>query len=831
MSRKTFRTALIALGVLLFLTGCSPFVDRDQTALVPEAAVLLEPGHPVGQTFVARHGGLSGVEFWLEPQPGSQGVLRLHLRSDPQSTPDLAVAALPLAQVTSPGFYRFGFPPDNRSHGVYYYAFLELDGEGAVRVGAASGEAYLDGAAYRDHQPLDAQLAFRTIYDPVGMALEVGQAALEGMGLLTVAALLYLVPGYALLAWLWRGEPLPWPARMGLAAGLSLALYPLLLLWTDVVGLHLGPLYAWLPVAGGLIALIWRYRRWRPWQGWEALRQWARSEDLWPDLAFIIILALVFGVRLLVVRTLDAPMWGDSYQHTMMAQLLVDNGGLFDSWEPYAPYHSLTVQFGFPAAVAVFSWVTGWESPKATLIVGQILNGLAVLTLYPLVLRIARGNRWAGVGATLVAGMFSPVPAFYVNWGRYAQLAGQVVLPVSLWLLWEILKADSPTSGGRFRFGMLGLAGFTVAGMALSYYRMPFYYGAFILALLIVKGLSTWHLRARQGLHMMASLVAVAFTALALVLPWGMRLRGGNLASAVEMGMATRPLAERVLADYQVWRELPNYIPIPLLAGAAAGFVWSMLRKQRTVILVVLWTIVLVSLKMGSLIRIPGANMLQNFAVIIAMYIPVGLLTGWLIGEIARLIGKERRVVGPLLCSLSLIGVGVAGFPNQQRIVQPSTFALVNRPDIRAMAWIRQNTPADARFLVEGFRIYEGRSVVGADAGWWIPLLAGRMNTMPPQYALLNETPADPGYSQRVVDLVAELEQHSPGSPEGLQRLCEEGITHVYVGQGQGNIGAGAVQLFSPDDLAVSPALRLVYREDRVWIFALNPSACQETRR
>jgi len=203
---------LLVLGALVLLTGCSDFVDRDQTALAPERAVILEPGHTVGQTFVARHGGLSGVEFWLEVQPGSAGVLRLHLRPEPQSPTDLALAELPLEAIASPGFYCFSFPPDNRSHSAYRYAFLELDGTGAVRLGAASGDAYIDGAAYHDHEPLDAQLTFRLTYNPWGMALELGQAALEGMGLLVVAALLYLVPGYALLAWM---GPRPSPAACG----------------------------------------------------------------------------------------------------------------------------------------------------------------------------------------------------------------------------------------------------------------------------------------------------------------------------------------------------------------------------------------------------------------------------------------------------------------------------------------------------------------------------------------------------------------------------------------------------------------------------------------
>ena len=47
---------IIALSTLLLLTGCSDFVDHDQESVVPEAAIVLEPGHTVGQTFVARHG-------------------------------------------------------------------------------------------------------------------------------------------------------------------------------------------------------------------------------------------------------------------------------------------------------------------------------------------------------------------------------------------------------------------------------------------------------------------------------------------------------------------------------------------------------------------------------------------------------------------------------------------------------------------------------------------------------------------------------------------------------------------------------------------------------
>ena len=158
----------------------------------------------------------------------------------------------------------------------------------------------------------------------------------------------------------------------------------------------------------------------------------------------------------------------------------------------------------------------------------------------------------------------------------------------------------------------------------------------------------------------------------------------------------------------------------------------------------------------------------------IALYIPTGLLCGWLISEVAgRLMGRWSRVGPPLVAGL-LLGLALWGAKGQLGIVSPQ-YVMVTRPDRQAMTWIREHTPAQAKFLVEGFRIYDGRSAVGADAGWWIPLLAERANTLPPQYALLNEAPIMPNYTQQVVDLVEVLEHNEPASAAGLRRFARWG--------------------------------------------------------
>src|SRR5262249_23622661 len=101
--------------------------------------------------------------------------------------------------------------------------------------------------------------------------------------------------------------------------------------------------------------------------------------------------------------------------------------------------------------------------------------------------------------------------------------------------------------------------------------------------------------------------------------------------------------------------------------------------------------------------------------------------------------------------------------------------------------------------------------------------------TMPPQYALLNEAPSPSDYTRRVVDLVAGLEQAPPSAQPNVRLLCDWGITHVYVGQGQGRVGLAAAQLFTPQQFSESPLFSLVYRQDQVSIFALSAHACDTT--
>ncbi len=794
--------------VLLLSAGCSDFVDATQPDTSSGPSGPVTNTQTIGQTFVARHGGLSGIQVWMTLQglPGD-GTAVLHLRDDPASPQDLTSASVPLSELTQPGYHIFAFSPLSKSNGRSLYFVIEAhnlpDGV-ALMVGRGRGEAYLDGAMYRDGEPRDQQVTFQLRYNPSYILLDLARWMVTSFGIGLAATLLFVLPGWALWVWLAPKEHLSWAAQLGIAVGLSLAVYPLLFLWTDLVGLHLGPLYAGLPVAAGLAALIWRYRAWRPQKGWKALQQWVHSEALWPDMALLAVLSLVFGVRLLLVRALDAPLWGDSYHHTMIAQLLVDHGGLFNSWEPYAPLQSLTYHFGFHSAVAAFHWLTGFDTIQAIIWVGQIINGLAVLALYPLALQVS-GSRWAGVGAVLLAGLFSPMPMYYVNWGRYTQLAGQTILPAAVLVSWSALQAS------RRDWRLAILSWIAVGGLALTHYRVLIFYVIFVLAwVLLILRKGTWR-------QVLSRVTWIGMGAAMLFLPWFAHTFAGEIIRNLgrQLSTGTNQLSSFAL-EYNAIGDPGFFLPPFWWLVMSVAMAMGLWQRRRGVLLMALWWLLLLIATNPTWLDLPGSGAISNYALFLAVYILAGVLIGDLLGQLMTRLGS-RGWMGAL-AALLLAGVGLEGAQIRMGDMRPSQHALVTRPDLHAMAWIQGNTPKDARFLINSFFAYGGGVIVGSDGGWWIPLLAKRANTVPPLNYGTEKEPY-PNYREWVNTLSAEIRDKGIDHPDVLALLRERGITHVYIGQRQGRVNYSGLQVLDAQQLLASPYFRPVYHQDRVWIF------------
>lgn len=836
--KAIFTYTLLTLVATLLLAGCAPLVQSEQPKLT--AFLPLEPGKSVGQTFSARYDGLQSVAVYLKPLTPGTGSIQATLYHDPFKQDALAQTSLALDQVQGKSYYRFKFPPQADSALKDYYLHLELSGEGSYQVGIAPADSYLNGSAYRNDQPTEAQLALRLVYAPRQAALGLLRETLSWLGFLAAGAVLYLLPGWGMLAWLYpawgrRG----WVEKLGLACSASLAIYPLLYLYTDLIGLHLGQIYTWLPpTMAALYLLLRRVLRRQTEPAPLVDDKSACPPSLAADLAFVAVMLLVILSRFWSVRTLAIPMWGDSYHHTLVTQLLVNHGGLFNSWAPYAEMTTFTYHFGFHSLAAGLHDLTGLGAPAAVLWTGQIVNLLAVLCLYPLATRLGH-NPWAGVTAVLLAGLLAPMPMYYVNWGRYTQLAGQVILVSGVYLMWETLTARQ--AGWRLPV----LTALLLAGLALTHLRVVILAGLFLAAF--------WLIYLRRGSAAMIFRRSLGFSLLAMLLflPWFLRVFSGNLIDIFTATLSGTPASTAQNVSSQVAKEIQattgaignlfDYLPALIWLFLPPVIGWGLWRRERDALLIAVWWWLAWFFGEPAWYGLPGSGAITAFAVLIAAYIPAALLfgagAGWALAALPvappeeqtgssqsfKLTPRRRwgKLAQPML-ALAAICLGLWGVGLRLADVDIPDHALVLPPDLRAFAWITDNTPEAARFLVNAQPAFYETTVVGTDGGWWLPFLAGRQTTIPPMNYSFEQEPWS-GYQQWINSLYQEIEANGIDHPAVIAELRRRGVTHVYIGQQQGSVSHFGPANFDLQALQASPHYRLVYRQDRVWIFEVLP--------
>jgi uncharacterized membrane protein len=834
---------LLSSLIIFTLSACS-----TTSALLPVSDFqIINNGSSFGQSFTAQNTGLSGVSVLLAPADSlSSGSLLFHLRVSPQSNEDLALARLPLSEITHQTYYKFDFSPQNDSQRKDYFLRVELEGEGQVKIFTATADSYLDGALYENQIPQDAQLGFRLEYDSRSYLFGLFQQAVEWIGVLFVGFFAFILPGWALLSLLWRGwDELNWSSKLGLSGGLSLAIYPLILLWTNLVGLHLGPFYAWLPPIAGLLALAWKNRN----VFIQITSQVSQKispfgnlkvppiETVLADVAFLIILGLIIISRLWVIRFLDVPLFGDSYQHTMITQLIINHGGLFNSWEPYADLTTFTYHFGFHSASAVYHWISGVSVEKSLLWTGQLINILAILGLYPLAIKIAK-NRWAGVFTILVAGLLSPMPMYYVNWGRYTQLAGQAVLPAVIWMAWSLLERPFPSSQNnlwihhlRLRnssldFGGLVVVWLAIGGIALTHYRVLILFLLFFPAYIILT------FSRNTFIAVIERIVWFGMGSIVLFAPWFIHVYSGKI-----LKIFTEQITNLPAATTEVFTGAGNlltYLPIFIWTIFFLSLGWGLWKRNKRLAIFILWWLFIILATNPNWIGLPGSVVITNFAMFIAFYIPASVVIGAAFEWIPQLKGQSDKIdrsahknsfsrLGiPSLALFLVCVLGLWGLPKRIKDLNIPTYALVTRPDLRAMEWIRANTPADASFLINSFFAYNDTLVVGSDGGWWLPILAERRTTLPPITYGFEQGSVNTNIIE-TNNLFREIQDKGITNPDIISMLAKRGIKYIYIGQRQGVVNYSGPKILDPQIINDDPLFKAIFHQDRVWIYEIEP--------
>lgn len=804
MKKYLWIVFVIILG--LSLSACSGLADTDQVITSGESYTI-DFSQSIGQTFVPNYAGLNGIQIHLSPNKQGNGKIHFSLIEKSKSESTLATITKPVGEIKESQFYKFQFAAIKGKNFDNLYFKMTIEGEGAVFVSTGDKNAYLNGAIYLNDQPMDAQMAFRLEYEPSILIWGLIKEFLGWGYKFFLSILVFVIPGLVLLDLLWpSARSLSRLERIAISIGVSIAFYPIFFLWTDLIGIHLGAGYAWTPLILGLAYLIWINRIGiikrikSPGIMRIGLRNASKEVNFWQDLTLLVVLFLIFLVRFWVMRDLPGPMWGDSYQHTMMSQLLVDNKGLFDLWLPYAELGSFTYHFGFHSAVAIFHWISGESVLGSVLWVGQVMKGVSVFVLYPLVLSFDRKDRWGAIATVLVAGLLLRYPMFYVNWGRYTQLAGQTILPILMVYFLHLIKQE------KTEWKLIFLGGIVVTGLALTHYRV------FILAILFCAISLVLLIQKRIAGKKLLLLLFLSIFALVLFLPWLFNLWGGNLSKGTIINMRS-PVVEGV-NPFDFIRQLISYYPVWIWIIFILVAIFSIIKFKKNSLVIFIWSLFLILIVNPHWLRLPGDGIIDDLTVFIGFYIPLTVLLGLLVTLIINgipILGK----LSPKIYMILILMINIYGFNLQRTIVNQYKYAYLTKPDLCAIKWLGENTFPDDKILVNYEFSYGGTAITGVDAGWWIPLIAGRMTNLPP-LTFTSEEGISEIYYDEIMEFAKNIASSELTDVDVIEKLTKRGYKFIYFGK-----NALQTPMFYPQELMASEHFLLVYQKDQVRIFKI----------
>lgn len=615
---------------------------------------------------------------------------------------------------------------------------------------------------------------------------------------------LLTLPGWAMLVIsnTWR----QWPGlqRWIVAIGLSIAFYPVFFYGFRSVlpFLTMGPykMGALLLAAAALVA--WRLRgHWR--------EQFAFDRIEWLAIA---VLGMTLFTRLWIIREYPFPAWSDSLHHTLLTQLTAQQGKLPTSMEPYFPIPLGQYHLGLYSLSATVQWLAQVPAHTALLWIAQILNGLCGLGVY-LVLDRKVGRTGAVVGAAVV-GLLSHQPAFYVNWGRFTQIASQSILLIAWVVTWQaMIMWKQPWKA--WKLGILWNSAFA-ATLTGAVFLLHFRVAAFYLPLILISAAHELYrgYRDRKVSSVVVGFLTIGLASLIVVSPalWG--ALHTYITPATGQPAAPEEEISRTTNDFYgfSWSSVPPLAGhLWLLVLAAASAVLGLLKRNKLTVACLLWTLALCLLGSAYLLGMRILSVTNIGAVLIMLYLPIGLVVGVAVEETLPLVMPKWRPAALRLVAALILATGFVA--SHVRVADIELYRqFVTPADLEAMAWIRENTPEDATFAVNTY-FWLPRAPHGTDAGYWIPYFTGRKTTAG---SMLNSLGTG-RYVSQIVEMSAAVEKLETDHA-ALAELDALGVDYLYIGQRGDFSGPG----LDAATLSQVEGAIPVYQEDGVSIFRLE---------
>jgi hypothetical protein len=238
-----------------------------------------------------------------------------------------------------------------------------------------------------------------------------------------------------------------------------------------------------------------------------------------------------------------------------------------------------------------------------------------------------------------------------------------------------------------------------------------------------------------------------------------------------------------------------------------------------------------------QVVGLPGTGIIDHLTAFGLFSLTLAPLAGYCFATIQTALSSylKRKSFSPTFeaafVSIILCLIVVWSSTWQLKIIDGTT-QLVTKADLQAMAWIRNNTKPDSRFLVNSFPAFGGTLIAGTDAGWWLPFLARRATNLPP-ITYGSELAENPTYALEINRFAEQLRQKPliDSTPvvldlttsTALATLYEAKINYIYSGSHSAPDSNSADHIDSKL-LRQSNAFRLVYDQAGTEIFELLPA-------
>ncbi len=580
--------------------------------------------------------------------------------------------------------------------------------------------------------------------------------------LLLLSVLLFIGPGITIFSILSKGNKIRTTFLFLIAFVLSIAFWTIILayfrLFRFTILDHLFVLL--LSISGWTIGLINLFVSQRKRQ-----TQYFLPPSKW-EIFLVFGLITSFLVNSFALRHMVVGLGSDSNHHTLITQLLIWNKGLPNNYSPaYPDIITFNYHFGFHALAAILTLLSGWEPRLVVLILAPILialSGLAVAYLSWRAFRSEAGMVFAG----FVPSLISVFPTAMLEWGRYPQTLGLIILSA---FLAEYLVAEESELSKRKIVALSAIA----SGLALTHYRvtimgiMAVFLWEFI-KFIERKSLISF-LRERALLVGGVSLVSIF-----LVWPWFLQVYLNQFVGYAAPYSAPTKIFFSIARLGPTALEYPTNIP---LIGTFIFFsMWAFYRRNYVGIWIFLWIFVL--LISSWVMRGLQYTATDTITVLTSSYVPLSIMIGWGVSDFEKL--TSQRIETKIIQTIAVIAV-IWGVYHMNGLLDVPSAAYVKPEDLKAAEWIKKNTPEDACFMINTYRFeFSTNFIIGSDAGGWLPVLAQRCVVTYPMTSNI-ERFDHPNALDKVV-MIHNLDGQIT-SPRVIEVLRKFNIKYVYVGQ------------------------------------------------